>query len=86
MIRKQIFIEERQNEELKQLALKTGKSEGQLIREAVDRQLLEQEETELLWKTMIDRWLSSPTSDTAEKWQRNDLYEDRLRKFDADSH
>ena len=39
MIRKQIYLEPSQEENLKQLARETGVSEAELIRLAIDRQL-----------------------------------------------
>ena len=82
MIRKQIFIDARQNGALKRFAEETGRSEGQLIREAVDRWLADQEEKAQLWEALLDRWrLEAGVG--ARTWKRDDLYHDRLRKFDA---
>jgi len=38
MVRKQIYIEARQDQLLKQLVRETGSTEAQLIRQAIDRQ------------------------------------------------
>ena len=62
MIRKQIFSDERQNEELKRLAKKTGKSEGLLIREAVQRHLEEEQNADALWEALIERCSQSAAS------------------------
>ncbi len=86
MIRKQIFIDERQNEELKRLAKKTGKSEGLLIREAVQRHLAEEKNADALWEALIERWSQSPVSTTPRTWTRDELYEERLGRFNADTH
>lgn len=87
MIRKQIFIEEGQNNVLKGLAKKTGKSEGALIREVVDRFLVAEQEADGLWEAMIARWALNPvTTNEPRTWTRSDLYEDRVGKFHADPH
>lgn len=84
MIRKQIFVRDSQNKALKRLAHRTGKAEGQLIREAVDRILLEEAETEKLWNALLQRWAGEPETAQPGQWKREDLYRDRVGKFDAD--
>ncbi len=86
MIRKQIFIEEEQNEALKRLAKRTGKSEGALIREAVERRLVEEQDAEVLWEGLIERWSQVPVANEPWTWTRDDLYNDRLGRFHADAH
>ena len=86
MIRKQIFIEEGQNEALKRLAKRTGKSEGALIREAVERRLVEEHDADALWGGLIERWLQVPVTNEPRTWTRDDLYDDRLGRFHADAH
>ena len=86
MIRKQIFIEEGQNEALKRLAKRTGKSEGALIREAVERRLVEEQDADALWGGLIERWLQVPVTNEPRTWTRDDLYDDRLGRFHADAH
>ncbi len=86
MIRKQIFIEEQQNQALKRLAQRTGKSEGALIREAVGRRLAEEQDATALWETLLERWSQDPVSNQPRTWRRDDLYQERLEKFDADPH
>ncbi len=86
MIRKQIFIEEQQNQALKRLAQRTGKSEGALIREAVERRLAEEQDANALWETLLERWSQNPESNQPRTWHRDDLYQERLGKFDADPH
>ncbi len=82
MIRKQVFIKDDQNARLKQVAQKTGQSQGQIIREAIDRQIAEEDEQEKLWDALLDRWGKESTTSPRD-WQREDLYRDRLRKFDG---
>ena len=86
MIRKQIFIEEGQNEALKRLAKRTGKSEGALIREAVERRLVEEQDADALWGGLIERWSQVPVTNEPRTWTRDDLYDDRLGRFHADAH
>ena len=87
MIRKQIFIEEEQNQALKRVAKRTGKSEeGSLIREAVERRLAEEQDADTLWEALIERWLKVSVADEPRTWTRDDLYEDRLGRFHADAH
>lgn len=86
MIRKQIFIEEGQNQILKRLAKKTGKSEGALIREVIGRFLVSEEDADARWEAMIARWAQNPVTNKPRTWTRSDLYEDRVGKFHADSH
>lgn len=82
MIRKQVFIQDHQNVRLKQVAQKTGRSQGQIIRDAIDRQIAEEDEREKLWDALLDRWGQESTTSPRD-WQREDLYRDRLRKFDG---
>ena len=86
MIRKQIFIEERQNEALKRLALRTGRSEGALIREAVERRLAEEQVAEAAWEDLLERWSRSPAPEGPRTWTRDDLYEERVGRFDGNTH
>ncbi len=86
MIRKQIFIDERQNEELKRLAKKTGKSEGLLLREAVQRHLAEEQNADALWEALIERWSQFPASTALRTWTRDELYEERLGRSNDDIH
>lgn len=86
MIRKQIFIEEAQNEALKRLARKTGKSEGALIREAVERRLKEEQEADALWGGLIERWMQASITNEPRTWTREDLYEERLWRRHVDPH
>lgn len=86
MIRKQIFIEEAQNEALKRLARKTGKSEGALIREAVERRLQEEQEADALWGGLIERWMQASITNEPRTWTREDLYEERLGRRHVDPH
>jgi len=54
MLRKQVFITAEQNRRLKSLAAATGQSEGELIREGVEK-VLEARASEEDWKAAIRR-------------------------------
>jgi hypothetical protein len=86
MIRKQILLEARQSEALKRLAQRTGKSEGALIREAVERRLMEEQEADTRWEALVARWSEAPVTGTPRTWTRDDLYTERLGQFHADTH
>lgn len=55
MIRKQIFIEDEQNRQLKRLAAVTGKSEGALIREGLLQVLNQKMPADDDWKIVLRR-------------------------------
>ena len=67
MIRKQFFIDEDENTRLKSEALRSGKSEGELIREGVMQVLDRQTATEEDWKVGLRRlkgmWADGPEID-----------------------
>ena len=84
MIRKQILLEERQSMALKRLAEKTGKSEGALMREAVEMRLAQDDGAEARWEGLLRRWASGPAAGHPRTWRREDLYEDRVSRVDRD--
>ncbi len=82
MIRKQLYIEPRQDRELKRLARQTGKTEAEVIRQALDR-LVEDTEREKerlkAWeetKELIQqRMAKGPIPGRGRTWKREDLYD-----------
>ncbi len=78
MVRKQIFIERGQDEALKRLARASGRSEGALIREAIDARLAQTDDTDAQWEALLRKWAASPASGTQRDWRREDLHADRL--------
>src|SRR2546423_15136068 len=92
MVRKQIYILKRQQVMLKRLAKARGVSEADLIREAIDRQLLGRltrnvhGDGESLEKALA--FMRARTARRAEqpyRWKREDAYEERLSRFERKS-
>jgi hypothetical protein len=90
MERKQIYIKKHQQAQLKRLAQARGVSEAEVIRQAIDREV--QEEPIKPMPTDHDAWEEilrfvearkalEPTGKPY-KWNREDAYEERMRKFD----
>jgi hypothetical protein len=86
MVRKQVYIEPRQDELLKKWAEETGKSEAEIVREALDRWMASEErrrESEAAWKEVLafaeERAAYGPVPG-GRTWTREELYEERLRR------
>ena len=81
MIRKQIYIEPRQNKLLKQLAKKNGTTEAELVRKAIDQYAGELEARQkriALWeeeKKFIEKWRKEGPPMKPWKWNREELYD-----------
>ena len=88
MVRKQVYIEPRQDELLKQWAEETGKSEAEIIRQALDRWLASEErrqEAEAAWDEVMDfaeAWAAQGPVPGGRTWTREELYEERLNRYD----
>ncbi len=80
-VRKQIYIEQRQEAELKTLAEQTGLSEAEIIRQAINRQarVLRLPRRELdVWETeraFIARLMAQGPVRGTRTWAREDLYD-----------
>ena len=85
MIRKQVYIEPRQERRLKRLARKTGKTEAEIIRQALDTHVDEaerrqdrlkawDEEKEFIRQRMA-KHPPPPGPPPARTWKREDLYD-----------
>ena len=81
MVRKQIYIERRQEKALKQLARRSGKTEAEVIRQALDehtRNQAEREQRLAAWRelrsSMEERLNLAPVSGKR-NWRREDLYD-----------
>jgi len=87
MIRKQIYIEERQEESLKARATAEGVSESELIRRALDHVIEEQEEEERrkrAWEdfeAVVRERMAMDVPQTGRSWTRDELYEERVGRF-----
>jgi len=87
MIRKQIYIESRQNNNLKKQACHLGVTEAEVIRRAIDRQM-----TSVRWgakdkkawgreKAFIARRMAKSSPSGGRQWKREDAYEERLMRY-----
>lgn len=94
MVRKQIYIRARQEALLKQAAKRRSVSEAELIRLAIDRQLGSGELQSLppdpvaweqAYQFMIELRARGPIEGQARTWKRQDLYEERVNRYDSDS-
>ncbi len=92
MIRKQVYIEPRQDAILKGLARRLGVSEAEVIRQAIDRQApavpvgvrdLQAWEREKVF--IAERMAAGPVSSTR-RWSRDAIYEERLARYGRKDH
>lgn len=93
MVRKQIYIEPRQEMLLKRLARSRGVSEAELIRQAIDRQVGGVRQRSLppdpvaweqAYQFMLDLRAQGPMEGEQRTWRRQDLYEERMKRYDDD--
>jgi hypothetical protein len=84
MVRKQIYIEESQNLELKRLAEKLGVSEAEVIRRAIVAVKSEVEKAEEVTYRMKEQYLRIADRDVDDRlgWSRADMYKDYPRRLD----
>ena len=81
MVRKQVYIEPRQDVLLKRLARETDVTEAEIIRQAIDRQtkaLFFPRRDLSAWqeeRAFIDRLIEQGPVDGGRSWRREDLYE-----------
>jgi hypothetical protein len=94
MVRKQIYIEPRQEILLRQMAKRRSVSEAELIRLAIDRQLGNGElqplpsdpvAWEQAYQFMMELRALGPIEGQARAWKRQELYEERINRYDSDS-
>ncbi|MDA8345964.1 MAG: ribbon-helix-helix protein, CopG family [Thermaerobacter sp.] len=78
MIRKQIFIPRDQDEALKRLSQRTGKSEGALVRDAIALRLQQEDAISRKWQELLREWASRSVDNQPRTWRRDDLYSDRV--------
>lgn len=95
MIRKQIYLQKRQDVLLKKLARLRQVSEAELIREAIDQQigqatvrpaLPDPEAWEKARKFMLELRKRGPIPNRSRAWTRQDAYEHRMSRYDRRSH
>jgi hypothetical protein len=89
MIRKQVYIDEAQEEFLKQQTKQLGVTEAELIRRGIDmlrsngparRAPFDPEAWQHLMAFFAER-ARLPSTETGRTWTREDAYEERLAKF-----
>lgn len=91
MIRKQVYLEPRQNRQLARLARERGATQAEVIREAID--LLAAGATSRaaasIWARETEfmrAWIAlGPLPQLRRDWKREDLYRERLDRHGADS-
>lgn len=90
MIRKQIYLDERHNEAVRKMAKARGVSEAEVIREAIDSHGGQQVRKSALdpaaWTRALKLMRSLRTTTgrarvIRKKWNREELYEDRLKRY-----
>jgi hypothetical protein len=94
MVRKQIYISRRQQALLKRLSEQRGLSEAEIIRQAIDREaanavprndLTSQEAWEKAYQFMVSLRERAGQFSEPLRWNREELYEERLRRYDSKS-
>lgn len=90
MVRKQVYIEKRQDEALKRAARRRGVTEAELVREALD---LRSRDSRVVVAPDREAWLSferfvlrelkkkGPLPARGRSWSRDELYEDRIGRW-----
>jgi hypothetical protein len=93
MVRTQVYIQKRQRAALKRLARARGVSEAELIRQAIDQQLSSNVQPtssdpkawEKAHQFMLALHARGPIPNRPRMWKRDDLYEERLSRYDHSS-
>ena len=81
MVRKQIYLKPRQDQQLKRMVKETGLSEAELIRQAIDLQAQSSYPLALdpsAWqeeRQFIERLIAQGPVEGGRTWRRQDLYE-----------
>ncbi|HEX9023612.1 MAG TPA: hypothetical protein VF799_07220 [Geobacteraceae bacterium] len=88
MLRKQIYIAKRQQSQLKRLSKQRGVSEAEIIRQAIEREVLisatrplsdDNEALEDFIRFGLSRQATKET--TGRTWTRDELYEERISRI-----
>lgn len=94
MVRKQIYIQKSQEERLKKLAETRGVSEAEIIRRALENELRQMSVYRPAydpdaWKGIVAFWEEldrrGPVEPRTRDWKREDLYEERMKRYDRHS-
>jgi len=87
MVRKQVYIESRQDTTLKKQAKILGMTEAEIIRQAIDHQMasVQLEVRDLkAWereKAFIAKRMAKGPASGGRRWKREDAYEERLTRY-----
>ena len=90
MVRKQIYIEELHDRQLRRIAESRGVSQAEVVRQAIDSQARGERETGIFdpgaWQQAMAFMHSLQRQGTTERvpqrWQRDELYSERLKRHD----
>lgn len=90
MVRKQIYIQKSQEERLKRAAEARGISEAEIIRRALENELkragyrlaYDNDAMKRLYKAMLAQDKKPPVARKKRDWKREDLYEERMKRYD----
>ncbi len=94
MVRKQIYIQKSQEERLKKVAEASNLSEAEIIRRALENEMRQSVIYRPMYddeamRRMIAFWEEldkrGPVTPRPRNWTREELYEDRMRRYDRDS-
>ena len=93
MIRKQIYIQKSQEERLKKVAEARGVSEAEIIRRALDNELkragyrlaYDNEAWKRLYAAIQEMDKLPPVPQKKRDWKRDDLYEERMKRYDRNT-
>jgi hypothetical protein len=90
-IRKQIYLEKKHDQQLKRLAEARGVSEAEVIRQSLEQRFAEPITRPVpgnpaAWKAAHDTMLrlleAGPLPKEGQRWTRDELYEERLSRYD----
>lgn len=90
MVRKQIYIQKSQEDRLKRVAEARGVSEAEIIRRALESELrragyrlaYDDDAMKRLYQAMLDMDKKPPIAQKERNWSRDELYEERMKRYD----
>ena len=91
MVRKQVYIEPRQEEMLKQAAAETGMTEAEIVRQALDlwdERVAQHRRAQEVWeeeRAFIESLIAQGSVPGGRTWTREELYEERLSRRARDT-
>jgi len=91
MVRKQVYIEPRQDEMLKRAAAETGMTEAEIVRRALDlwdERVAQHRRVQEIWeeeRAFIESLIAQGPVPGGRTWTREELYEERLSRRARDT-